>query len=211
VAKLWDKKNTRPKQVRQLQRHLIVCEDKKSAADYLRAFAVSPAYAEVTVEGGAGNTCSVVEKAVELRDKALSKKTPYAYVWCVFDRDSFPADRFNKAFELARREDNHNIRIIWANECFELWYLLHFEYHDTGIARHVLFDKLSEPTRLGKKYDKSDKGVFHLLKDRVETAKKYSKALLASYGNTLNPEKDNPSTNIHELIIMLEKLGELGA
>jgi hypothetical protein len=211
MAKPWEKKNTQPKQVRQLQRHLIVCEDEKSAVYYLRAFEILANYVEVVVEGGAGNTISVVEKALSLRDKALNKRTPYAEVWCVFDRDSFPAGNFNRAFDLAKAEHNHNVHIIWANECFELWYLLHFEYHDVGIGRDDLFKKLSGSTRLGKDYDKSDKGVFHLLKDKIEIAKRNSKRLLASYGKALNPERDNPSTNIHELITTLQKLADLEA
>ena len=59
---------------------------------------------------------------------------------------------------------------------------------------------------LGKKYEKSDSTVFDLLKDKTETAKKNSRKLLDQYGDKLIPEKDNPSTNLHELVIVLEKL-----
>lgn len=210
MTKLWDKKGGRSEAVRKLQRHLIVCEDEKSAADYLRAFNVSEDFAEVVVEGGAGNTASVVEKALKLRAKAVTNHAPYAAVWCVFDRDSFPAKNFNRAFDLARGDDKHDVRIIWSNECFELWYLLHFEFVVAGIGRNELYAKLSETTRLGKKYEKADKTVFELLSGKVETAKENSKKLLADYGSELNPEKDNPSTNVHELVSVLQKLGQLG-
>ncbi len=209
MSKPWQQGNKRRPPVRQLQRHLIVCEDEKSAADYLRGFAVSKEFAEVTVEGGAGNTRSVVENALKLRAKAVKNKTPYARVWCVFDRDSFPADRFNAAFDLAGGDDKHDVQIIWSNECFELWYLMHFEFVVAGIGRNELYAKLSEPTRLGRKYDKSDKDVHSLLKDKLSTAKKNARKMMADYGTDLKPERDNPSTNVYVLVAVLEKLAEI--
>lgn len=211
MAKPWDKKGGRSEVVRKIQRHLIVCEDEKSAADYLRAFKVPEDFAEVVVEGGAGNTASVVEKALKLREKAIKDGAPYAEVWCVFDRDSFPAENFHRAFDLAKGDDKHNVHIIWSNECFELWYLLHFEFVVAGLGRDQIYVKLADDTRLGKKYEKSDKTVFEQLSGKVETAKKNAKKLLADYGAELNPEKDNPSTKVHELVAVLQKLGQLGS
>ena len=210
MGKPWDSKSGRREAVRQIHRHLVVCEDEKSAADYLRAFKVSDDFAEVVVEGGAGNTDSVVEKALELRAAAMTSGTPYASVWCVFDRDSFPAKNFNRAFDLARGDDTRDVHIIWSNECFELWYLLHFEFRVTGIGRKELYAELSKPTRLGKKYDKADKTVFALLKDKLPTAMKHAQKLLDDYGTTLNAGRDNPSTNVHELVAVLHALGQLG-
>ena len=195
--------------MRKLHRHLIVCEDSKSGADYLRSFKVPAAFVEVVVEGGAGNTCGVVERALALRQTAISARQPYSHVWCVFDRDSFPPKDFNKAFELARARGNENVRIIWSNECIELWYLLHFDFRMTSIDRHELLRLISQPTRLGKKYDKGDTSVFDLLKDKTETAIRNARRLLATYGDDLNPERDNPSTKVHELVIVLQKLQEV--
>ena len=70
MAKPWDKKGGRSKAVRKLLRHLIVCEDEKSAADSRGAFKVSEDFAEVVVEGGVGNTVSVVEEALKRREQA---------------------------------------------------------------------------------------------------------------------------------------------
>ncbi len=195
--------------MRKIQRHLIVCEDSKSGADYLRSFKVPADFVEVVVEGGAGNTDGVVTKALELRNAAIKAKHPYARVWCVFDRDSFPAKSFNRAFHLASGKDTENVEIIWSNECFEIWYLLHFELRTTGIDRKNLRKEISKATRLGKKYEKGDTSVFDLLKDKTDTAIKNAKTLLASYGDKLKPERDNPSTNVHQLIIVLRELKNL--
>jgi hypothetical protein len=209
VSKPWERISGRSTAVRKILRHLIVCEDSKSGADYLRSFEVSADFAEVVVEGGAGNTAGVVKKALEFRQAALDSKQPFAKVWCVFDRDSFPAKDFNRAFDLVSGKEKGDVNIIWSNECFEIWYLLHFELCTTGIGRKQLRKEISMPNRLGKKYEKGDKSVFDLLKDKTDTAIKNSRKLLDSYGEDLKPKRANPSTNVHELVIVLQKLKEL--
>jgi hypothetical protein len=98
MAKPWDKPTTRREPLRPRQRHLIVSEDAKSGLDYLRAFEMPTSLVEIETQGGAGNTVSVVERALELRDVALRAKRPFAHVWCVIDRDEHPLDRYNRAF-----------------------------------------------------------------------------------------------------------------
>lgn len=72
------------------------------------------------VDGAGANTKQVVEKAIELRDKAT---IPYDRVWAVFDKDSFPDVKFNGAIQKAI---SNGIDVAWSNEAFELWYLYHF-------------------------------------------------------------------------------------
>lgn len=207
MSKPWAKRSTRRPQLRQLHRHLIVCEDAKSAVDYLKSFEVSEDHVEMVVEGGAGNTDGVVERALELRGHAEEQGTPYSKVWCVFDRDSFPAKNFNRAFQIAT--PYRDVEIIWANECFELWYLLHFAYRDTAISRDDIYHELSKASRLGKKYDKADQTVFVMLRDKLPTALRNARTLYDSYGAALRPERDNPSTKVHILVDQLLQLGAL--
>ena len=86
---------------------------------------------------------------------------PYAKIWCVFDRDSFSVGKFNGAIQLAERQC---IEPIWSNECFEIWYLLHFEFRNTAIDRANLYRELGEPHRLNRQYDKADTSVFSQFK-----------------------------------------------
>lgn len=208
ARKPWTAKGGRRKAIRQLYRHFIFCEDKKSAADYLRAFEVPREYVEVIVKGGAGNTDTVVAVALKEREKLIYHRVPYAAIWCVFDRDSFPPQNFNRAFDLAR--PFHDVHVIWANECFELWYLLHFNLRVTPIGRNELISLLGKPSCFGKKYQKANKGTFDALKDRLPTAIQNAKTLHSHYGGKPNPERDNPSTNVHFLVETLVQLGRLG-
>ena len=166
---------------------LIVCEGKKTEPNYFKRFRVN---AKVVVVGLGDHTLSLVERACELKHK-----DDYTRVWCVFDRNSVPAERFNAALDLARR---NQIRVAYSNEAFELWYLLHFDYCDTAISRSSYRDRLTK--RLGIPYRKNDLEMYDRLIDRQQTAIQNAQRLLDFYGPEHNPEQDNPCTTVHLLV-----------
>lgn len=204
--KTWEVHAARRAPSRSLRRYLLVCEDAKSSVNYLLSFDVPKTVAEIVPVPGAGNTDGAVERALEMRQHAIDQKSPYVKIWCVIDRDEFPAHKFNRAFQLAR--PYQDVQVIWANEAFELWYLLHFCYRDTPIGRHELVSELSKEGRLGKKYDKADTSIFERLRPLTPTAIKHASRLERYYGADLNPERDNPSTNAHKLVQSLLALKE---
>jgi hypothetical protein len=175
-----------------IERFLIVCEGEKTEPNYFNAFRVPKDV--VTVIGAGDNTVNIVEKAIEIK-----KYDDFDQVWCVFDRDSFPAEHFNKAFALAGQ---HGIKIAYSNEAFELWYLLHFHYFNTGISRASYMSRLNK--LLGFPYKKNSSTIYEELLDRQEFAIKAAKSLLKTF-NPRNPERDNPSTTVHKLVMELNK------
>jgi hypothetical protein len=172
------------------QRFLIVCEGEKTEPNYFRSFHVPQKVLDV--RGIGENTVALVEKAIRLRDEE-----EYDQVWCVFDRDSFPADHFNRALALAKRE---GIKVAYSNEAFELWYLLHFNFYNTALPRADYNIKLS--TLLGHKYEKNSNWIYEELMHRQQTAISHAHRLLKEY-NPPNPERDNPSTTVHLLVEQL--------
>jgi len=130
------------------ERFLIVCEGEKTEPNYFLSFRVPGKVIEV--RGYGCNTIFLVERAID-----LSQQEEYNQVWCVFDRDSFPAQDFNEAFSLAKR---NRIQIAYSNEAFELWYLLHFNYYDTAMSRNDYCTKLS--ALLGRKYEKNQDDMY---------------------------------------------------
>jgi hypothetical protein len=177
------------------KRILICCEGKKTEPNYFKAFRVTSA--EVIVDGVGSNTSSLVEYAVQKKEEAAKEKEPYDEIWCVFDRDSFPAGNFNSAFDLAKK---NTIEIAYSNEAFELWYLLHFHYYNTGISRKLYKKKLSEC--LNKTYEKNSKTMYEDILPRQDRAIKNAKKLLASFKKG-NPENNNPSTTVFKLVEVL--------
>ena len=202
--KPWELNNRRKTAIRPIRRYLIICEDERSSCDYLKAFEVDSAFVQVETYGCGMNTDALVAEAIRRKNSA-PKSAGYSKVWCVFDRDSFTPENFNRALIMAER---NGLIAIWSNECFELRYLLHFHYRDTAIGRHQLCKALSHRGCLGRKYDKTDATIFPLLQPRIYKAIEHAEKLYLSHGSAINPESANPATLVHLLVKELLKLKE---
>ena len=176
------------------ERFLIVCEGTATEPNYFRSFRVP--INVITVAGTGRNTKSLVEETIKLRD-AAKENDAYDQVWCVFDRDSFPPDHFNKALKLAERE---NISVAFPNEAFEIWYLLHFDYHDAGMSRQAYGDKLT--SLLKHPYEKNSRTIYDELFTRQPDALRNARRLHEQY-QPPSPEKDNPCTTVYLLVEQL--------
>jgi hypothetical protein len=172
---------------------LILCEGEKTEPNYFNSIKRKFKLSNVDIRGLGSNTDKITESAIK-------NHKDYSQVWCVFDRDSFKSHHFNRAFQMI--EKYKNIHIAYSNEAFELWYLLHFNYYNTGISRKRYFELLSE--LLGKKYEKNSPEIYNLICDKENTAIKNAKRLLKLY-TEYNPEKNNPSTTVFELVEELNK------
>lgn len=173
-----------------LPRFLIVCEGEQTEPNYFNSFRVPREV--ITIRGVGDNTLWLVQRAIELRDAA-----DYDQTWCVFDRDSFPSDHFNRGLALARREQIH---VAYSNEAFELWYLLHFHFFNTALSRNDYGKKLS--ALLGHSYRKNSLSIYEELEPRQQLAISNARRLLEEY-QPPNPERDNPSTTVHLLVVEL--------
>lgn len=186
---------TRKVSVRALRkRFLIVCEGEKTEPNYFRNFRVNTNVIEVDVHGTGFNTKSLVRKAIELKDS-----DDYDQVWCVFDRDSFSPEAFNAAISIAK---SNNIDVAYSNEAFEIWYLLHFHYYNTGISRETYYQRLT--ALLGHTYQKNSGTLYEELLDRQPDAIRNAKRLLTTYAPN-RPAHDNPSTTVYLLVEELNK------
>lgn len=124
-------------------------------------------YSEVRSEeivGEGRSTCALVKKTEEIRHRLEhQRQLKFDRVWVVFDKDDF--NDFNEAIALAERK---SFGAAWANEAFELWYLLHFVYLDAAISRVDYIAKLEAEIRRFEgykdfKYHKNDEGIYSLL------------------------------------------------
>lgn len=181
-----------------INRFLIVCEGEKTEPNYFRKFRVPRKVVEIRIEGIGYNTESLVREAMRLR-------LEYGYteeddqVWCVFDRDSTRKQQFNDAIYLA---ESNGLRVAYSNQAFELWYLLHFDYHDTALHRKQYMDILTD--RLKLKYRKNDERIYDLLERYQETAIQRARRLCEQQAD-LQPADANPSTTVYRLVEELRK------
>lgn len=174
------------------QRFLIVCEGEKTEPNYFRRFRTPKVVIEV--QGLGCDPIQLVRRALELR-----QEDDYDQVWCVFDRDTWPASNFNEAISLAKQ---NKVSVAYSNEAFELWYLLHFHYFDTALSRHEYGPRLSD--LLGHPYTKNSGVMYDALLARQTEALRNAERLLAQY-QPPNPAADNPSTTVHLLVNELNR------
>ncbi|RKX82516.1 MAG: RloB domain-containing protein [Spirochaetes bacterium] len=174
---------------------LIVCEGTKTEPNYFDSFRVKSA--TVKTIGSGRNTISLVEDAINIRNKEKMHGTEYDQVWCVFDRDDFHST-FNDAVFLAGR---NGLKVAFSNESFELWYLLHFIYFDSNIGRAEYIKKLKK--HLGS-YEKNDKTVYEKIIQKQSVAIRNAQRLISSC-DMKNPNKCEPCTTVVNLVGALNR------
>ncbi|MBN1037070.1 RloB domain-containing protein [Clostridium botulinum] len=214
---------------------VIICEGKDTETIYLDNF--NSKYTKVDVriadknskgknKGKATDPENLVKKAIEIskKDYDINEKDGDR-VWCVFDIDinynnnNAMQSKINEIQKAKTLSNKNKIRLGISNPCFELWYLLHFEYTTANLKN---YDDVKK--RLDKyisNYDKN-KNVYSELKNNLTTAISNSKKLKKHHESLdkilpnvendylkINVEdfvKSNPYTNINELIEYMETL-----
>ncbi|MDO9231406.1 MAG: RloB family protein [bacterium] len=162
---------------------------------------------KIKIKGIGYNTVSLVDYA----DKFISEnhieinKSCSGYdCWVVFDRDDFGND-FDGAIKKA---ESLGLKVAYSNECFELWFLLHFNFIDNAIGRKELIEKIDKEIKKisGKSYQKNSKNMYELIKHLEENAIRNARKLLELHKNKSLYSRKDPSTTIH---LLVEDLNEL--
>ena len=189
---------------KQQPRVLVLCEDEKSSRLYLQDAANHfRAYAEVEISHcGKNDPKGIVEEA-------LKRQRDYDHVYCAIDRDSDP--KFDAALIQAAAHVN-KVTVIASYPCYEYWLLLHFRKTRSsyvGAGMHSSGDLLVKDLCKEAGMENYDKGasasLFEGLLTKLPLARRRAAEVLA--------EADgdggwNPSTRVHELIDLFEKLGK---
>lgn len=188
------------------EHHLIVTEGAKTEPLYFEEIRrrVNDEHhgdwVTIDVRGAGMSTVSLLEHA---RALAESSVRGYTHVWVVYDRDSFAAADFNAVAIACETEDagGAHFHAIWSNECFELWYLLHFEFLQSDLNRDMYAPKLDgylESLGLGA-YRKNAPGMFTALEPLLGAAIENARKLeIRNAGKT--PEASRPGTMVHKLV-----------
>ena len=182
---------------------LVLCEDTKSAKDYLQE--ASQYFRAIMDFDHAGYT-----DPKGIVKFALTRTKQYDRVVCVIDRDTH--HNFDEALDLARQSSK--LELIVSYPCFEYWLLLHFlesrkPYTRVGnkSAAERLIDELCRFPEAAHYNKGSSRGLFaSLLGEPFATARKRSPRLLA---DALRVKEMNPSTRLHDLISLMEELGKV--
>ena len=198
----------------------IFTEGEKTEPEYFNSKKREIRESNINIKGTGRNTLDLVKYV----KKEMSKKKNEAKwkftkknleidnldeVWVVFDRDNFKQDDYDNAINRAKAE---GFKIACSNPCFEIWFLLHFEFRNSRVKRGegegnldtLLTKKISKIFKKPDfKYQKNI-SIYEYLKERENDA--INNANKLSQGHT---EKDNPYTNVHSLVEALNKLTHL--
>lgn len=163
----------------------------------------------VKVQGCGKETLRVIEDA---QDFVQKNKIKNAKVFCVFDKDDFPAKDFNYAISCMEKLNKNKNDVIyhaaWSNQCIELWFLLHFSYYHSNNDRKQYFEALDNILRKRglNKYKKNDDLIFDILYEHgnPKQAIIFAKKLMNEYSGT-NYADMSPATKVYELVEELSK------
>ena len=188
-------------------RFLIVSEDTKSSTDYFKALIKEVQAAcsgsevvgiakDSVVEGCGMSTSRLLQEAKSIKSR---RQISFDRCWLVFDKDDF-AD-FNRAI---REATDAGFDVAWSNESFELWYLLHFRYHNTAISRDECMKVLEAEMQKCKpsfRYDKGSSSMHSILAEHGDQGQaiKYAEKLRNTYQDT-DYSSHNPCTHVDRLI-----------
>lgn len=202
MARPLSRFNRKEPRLKPQARVLVICEDSKSSRLYLQAAAHHfRAYAEVEIAHcGKNDPKGIVEEAVK-------RQKNFDHIYCAIDRDSDP--KFDAALNQAGA--HAKVTVIASYPCYEYWLLLHFgktRKSYVGTDKHSCADLLVKDLRKEEGMGNYDKGasnrLFGDLLARLPNARKYAKE---TWEEAIADKGLNPSTQLHELIDLFEKLG----
>ena len=214
IKKSWNKRNRKSKKYdkdskKQDTYFLIICEGENTEPEYFKSFPVKSA--EVKSYGIGRSKSSLVDYTLKLLKK--EKLNPNE-VWIVFDMDFNPQENNQKedVNNAIAKAEKHNLNVIFSNDAFEVWFLLHYSYFENKVTRYEYYQKLSKLWNCDYK-DEAKKiafaiKIYDILQNderanqlkAIERAKRlFDKQINISYS------EKNPYTDVYKLV---EKLND---
>lgn len=197
-------------------RYYIFCEGEQTEPLYFNGFKKliedNPIYKDmvlIQIEPCGAETMRVINLAERyVKENHIEK----GQIWCVYDKDSFPAENFNGVVGRAEvlNKDNPLLQYhtAWSNECIEFWFLLHFAYYTSNNHRTEYISFLNEKYReLGiGKYRKNNSATFDILMNHgnPKLASRYARRIIKD-NMKLSPADIAPGTKVYELVEELAK------
>lgn len=212
----WKKKRRKEHLEQKKYRYFIFCEGEQTEPQYFAGFKRliedNPIYRDmvlIEIEPCAAETMRVIGKAEKYMEENKINK---GMVWCVYDKDSFPANDFNRvndrAEALNKKNSDLQYQTAWSNECIEFWFLLHFAYYTSNNHRQEYITFLNEKFRQAGalKYQKNMKDIFRILmeKGNPKMAARYAKRIIEEQAGR-TPAETAPGTTVYKLVEELAK------
>ena len=212
----WKRKRRQEYLAQKEYRYYIFCEGLQTEPQYFNGFKryieSNPIYKDmvlIEIEPCGAETLRVIGQAEEYVKKNGIDR---GQIWCVYDKDSFPVERFNGVLEKAQSlnliNENVQYHTAWSNECIEFWFLLHFSYYTSNNYRAEYIDYLNKKlSDIGVgKYAKNMENIFDVLMEYGDPklAIRYAKRIINEHKG-MAPAMIAPGTKVYELAEELAK------
>lgn len=211
----WDKKKTptgyRLDRFSQNKQILIVCEG-QTEKEYFDSFDVVTLSIKCIDTRGRSKT-----KLIDFCDEKVAefgkKGTVFDEIWCVFDMDVEQNKKQHADFDKAiARAIKSGYKAAYSNDCFELWFYLHYNYIDQPNLRSFYYNQLSRLWSIdyensGKSIDYCRKIADILLADKKADQQKAIQRAekLYSLQKNLPCSQQNPITTVYMLVNLLNE------
>lgn len=125
--------------------------------------------------------------------------------YCIFDTDVDPNKNkiIDEAIQLAKK---NNIKIITSSPCFELWFLLHYDYTTANMDSEEVIKRLKD---YYPKYEKNINIYPDIIKEidlAIDRAKKIEKYQIDN-NRRIGTVEANPNTEVYKIVEYLMKKG----
>ena len=213
VNNMW-KKRRRIEYLQKRESFYIFTEGQQTEPNYFQAFKKiieqNPIYKSmiyIDIQPCQAETLRVLKNAeVYIKEHNIKSGS----IWCVYDKDDFPNSDYNsvvyKILNLNNKQSEIQYHAIWSNQCFEFWYLLHFENYTSNTHRNQYYDFLNHKLMMYKlgKYEKNSTQMFDILLDygNPKKAIRFAKNIIArnKQYEFSAPHKIAPGTKVYELV-----------
>lgn len=213
----WKKQRQKEHIEKRGYRYYIFCEGEKTEPCYFGGFKKliekSPIYRDMVlihIENHVGETLYILDKAEKfVKRNGISN----SHIWCVYDKDDYPAERFNQVEEriakLNQKQKNGVLfHAAWSNQCIEFWFILHFAYYHSNNNREAYIEFINEKFRkLGcHAYQKNMQDTFDIIRKygSEEDAIRNAKRIIRENAGK-KPSEIEPGTKVYEIVEELRK------
>jgi hypothetical protein len=209
----------------------IFCEGESTEPLYFKGFKqeieeeIRRKEVAIIIEGTGTDPLSLVDYATKKVQGDGIDKNEGDEVWVVFDEDTRKNGDFDNAIHKAEAFNQKegvecSFDVAYSNECFELWFLLHFRYSEAPDGRDNYYSELKNhlnsliPSLNLTNYKKQGKSIpdlYSALKPLQNTAIKNA-THLEKYWKGMREtvcSKQKPITKVHCLVESLNKLKEI--
>ena len=200
--------NDRVRKVRkQKSKILIAAEGKnKSEKTYFSNFEDGKKTYNITyARGNNTDPLKLVKMLIKEIDELKLDLQDDDVAYCIFDTDVDPNKNkiIEEAIQLARK---NNIKIITSSPCFELWFLLHYDYTTANMDSEEVIKRLKE---YYPKYEKNINIYPDIIKEidlAIDRAKKLEK-YQTDNNRRIGTVEANPNTEVYKIVEYLMKKG----